>query len=108
MRCSAVVQRRRHRLVHRFRIRAFDEVRCISVTLEQVLKFLMADPRQQSRIIDLVAVEIQDGQHSAVANRIEKFVDVPRGGERPGFGFAITNDCRDDQVGIIERSAARV
>src|SRR4029450_6129190 len=68
----------------------------------------MGYPRQQGRIVNLVAVEIQDGQYSAVSNGIEKFVDVPRGGERPCFGFAITHDRRDDQVGIIERSAARV
>src|SRR4030095_5619406 len=69
---------------------------------------IMTYSRQQSRIIKLVPVEIQDGQHSAVANGIEKFVDVPRGGERSCFGFAITHDCSDDQVGVIKRGAARV
>src|SRR6476646_6889965 len=68
----------------------------------------MGYARQQGGIVNLVAVEIQYGQHGAVANGIEKFVDVPRGSEWPCFGFAITHNCRDDQVGIIERSAARV
>src|SRR5678816_4111597 len=94
--------------MHRIRIRTFDKVRHVAVTLEQVLDFLMAYPRQQSRIINLVPVEIKDRQHSAVANGIEKLIDVPRGGERPCFGFAITDDCRNNQVGIVERGPTRV
>src|SRR6185503_21007073 len=94
--------------MHRIRVRTFNEEGCVAVALEQVLEFLMAYARQQSRIINFVSVEIQDGQHSAVANGVEKFVDVPRGREWPCFGFAITHDGRDYQVRIIERCATRV
>ena len=55
----------------------------------------MAYSRQQSRIVDLVPVEIQDGQYGSVPNWIEKFVDVPRSGEWTCFRFAIAYDCRD-------------
>src|SRR6476619_1939153 len=68
----------------------------------------MGYTRQQGGIVNLVAVEIQDGQYCAVANGIEKLVDVPGSSQWTSFSFAITDHCRDDQVGIIERSAARV
>ena len=66
----------------------------------------MADAREQRRIVDLVAVEIQNRQHRAVTDGIEKFVDVPGSGERPGFRFAVTDHGGDDQVRIVEGRAA--
>ena len=59
-------------------------------------------------IVDLVAVEMKDRQHGAVANRVQKFVDVPGSGQRSGFGLAVADDGRDDQVGIVEGRAAGV
>ncbi len=62
----------------------------------------MADARQQGRIVDLVAVEIEDRQHRAIADRVEKLADMPGGGQRASLGLAITDDRRDDQVGIVK------
>ena len=57
---------------------------------------------------DLVAVEMQDGQHRAIARRVEEFVGMPTRGARTGFGFAIAHDAAGDEIGIIENRAVRV
>ena len=51
---------------------------------------------------------MQDGQHRAIARRVEELVDVPGGGQRSGLGFAVADHRGDDQVGIVERRAAGV
>jgi hypothetical protein len=63
--------------MHTLRIAALDEVGCIAVTDKQGLQFLVADPSEQGRVIDLVAVEVQYRQHGAVGDRIDEFVAVP-------------------------------
>ena len=46
---------------------AFDEVGLVAVAAEERFQFLVADARQDGRTGDLVAVEVQDRQHGAVA-----------------------------------------
>ena len=58
--------------------------------------------RQEAGIGDLVAVEVKDRQHAAIARRIEKLVAVPAGRQRPGLRLAIADDAGDDQVGVVE------
>ncbi len=105
---DAVLHRRRHRLVHALGVGAFDEIRRPAVAVEQVLQFLVRDARQQRRVVDLVAVEVQDRQHRAVANRVEELVDVPGGRQRAGLGLAVADHGRHDQVGVVEGRAAGV
>src|SRR4029450_5343282 len=57
---------------------------------------------------DLVAVQVQDGQHAAIAGGVQELVAMPSGGERSSLGFAVTGDCWDDEVRIVERRAERV
>ena len=54
---------------------------------------------------DLVSVQVQDGQHGAVARRVEELVGVPAGGQRAGLGFAIADHAAGHQIGIIEDRA---
>src|SRR5208283_3951146 len=54
--CDAVFHRCRHGLVHAFGIRSLNKVGGPAVTAHQVFEFFMADAREQSRVIDLVAV----------------------------------------------------
>ena len=49
-----------HQLVHRLRLVPLDEIRRVAVAAEQLIQLLMADPRENARIGDLVAVEVQD------------------------------------------------
>src|ERR1700722_12802058 len=45
---------------------------------------------------------MQDGQDRAVARGIQKFVGMPRGGQRSGFGLAVADHARHDEFGIVE------
>ena len=102
------VERRGHRLVHRRGLVTLDEVGRPAVAAQQLLQFLARDARQQRRVGDLVAVEMQDRQHRAVGHRIEKLVRMPCRGERTGLRFAVADDAGDDEIGIVEHRAERV
>ncbi len=95
-----------HGLVHAVGIRAFDEIGRPPVTAEEVLQLFVANAGQKSGIINLVAVQVQDGQHRAIANGVQKFADVPRSGQRSSFGLSIPDDRGDDQVRVVERRTA--
>ena len=99
------VERRGHPLVHFHRVVAFDEIRRVAVAAEERLQFVARNAGQHGGAGDLVAVQMQNGQHGAVVDRIEKFVRVPTGRERAGLCFAVADDARDEQVGIVERGA---
>src|SRR6266436_4767064 len=51
---------------------------------------------------------MQDREHGAVANGIQKLVGVEGGGQRSGLRFAVSHDNGDDEVGIVEGSAEPV
>ena len=80
----------------------------IAVAAHQGVEFLAADAGQHRRVGDLVAVQVQNGEHAAVSDRVEKLVAVPAGGERTSLGFAVADDAGDDQIGIVERGAERM
>ena len=85
-----------------------DEVGCPPVAAQQLLQFLVGDPRQDGGIGNLVTVEMQDGQHRAVGGRIEELIGMPRRGQRSGFRLAIADDAGDDEIGIVEHRAERM
>ena len=91
-----------HKLMHGFRIVALDEVRRPAAAAQELLQLFTLDARQYRGIADLVAVEMKDRQHRAVADRIEEFVGLPCRRQRTCFGLAISNDAGDDQLGIVE------
>ncbi len=62
----------------------------------------MLDAGQDGRVVDLVAVEMQDRQHGPVVDRVEKLVGLPRGRQGAGFRFAVADDAGDDQAGVVE------
>ena len=64
------VHRRGHLLVHLRRIGTFHEEALVPVALEERFQFLMRNSRQNGGPGDLIAVEMQDGQHRAVPRRI--------------------------------------
>ena len=96
----------RHGLVHAVGIGTFDEVGRPAVPAQEVLQLFVADARQQRGIVNLVAVQVQDGQHRPVANWAQEFADVPGSGQWPGLGFSVAHYCGDDQVRIIKCCAA--
>ena len=50
------IEGRRHFLMHRLWLSAFDEIRPVAIAAQQRFQLLMADARQHRRISDLVAV----------------------------------------------------
>jgi len=94
-----------HPLVHRLGLIAFDEVGRVSITAKQRLQLVAADAGQHCRAGDFVAVQVQDGQHRPIMDRIEKLVRVPTGRQRSGLGLAVADHADDQQIGIVERRA---
>ena len=105
---DAMLQRRRHRLVHAVDVGSFDEARRVAVAAEQRLQFVTRDARQNRWVVDLVAVQVQHRQHRAVAHRIKELVGMPGGCERPGLRLAIAHHDGGDQVRVVKCRAVGV
>src|SRR5271165_5538305 len=105
---NAVLNRRRHGLVHALGIGALYEVGCPAVSGQQAFQLLVRNARQQSGVINLVSIQVQDGQNRAVPNGIEKLADVPGSCQWPGFRFPVSDRCSHDQIRVVEGSAAGV
>ena len=105
---DGVFDGRRHQAVHLFGLVALDEQRIPAATAEELFQFLVLDAREDCRIADLEAVEVQDRQNRAVGDRIEKFVGLPGGRQGARFGLAVADDAGDDEPGIVERGAEGV
>ena len=103
-----VVHRRGQRAVHQHRVVAGHEDRAVPVALHQRDELGLRDPRENGRVGDLVAVEVQDRQHHAVAGRVEELVGVPARRERPGLGLAVADHAGHHEVGVVERGSVGV
>ncbi len=103
-----VVERRRELLVHGRRIVARDDHRVVAVGVQQADHVFVVGAAEHGRAADLVAVQVEDRQDGAVAIRVEEPHALPRPFERTGLGFAVADDARDDQIGVVERGAERV
>ena len=98
------VQRIGHLGVHRHRVIALDEVGLPRAALEEVLDFLMGHAAEHGGVGDLVAVQVQDWQHSAVANGVQELVRLPGSRQGACLSLAIANGDRANQVGVIKDS----
>ena len=87
---------------------SLDEDGCVPVAAEELLELLVADAREHAGVRNLVAVQMQNRQHGAIGCRIEKLVRMPARCQRSGFGLAVTDDGRHDELGIVERGAVGV
>ena len=103
-----LVERGGHRLVHRLGLVALDEPRAVAVAGHQRVELVVRDPGQDGRVGDLVAVEVQDRQHRAVARRVEELVAVPARGQRAGLRLAVADHAGHEQVRVVERRAVGV
>ena len=85
-----------------------DEVRRPTVATEELFQLVAGDAGEHGGVGNLVAVEMQDRKHRAVGGRIEKFVGMPRRGQRSGLRLAIAHDACDHEAGIVENRPERV
>ena len=102
------VERVRQCAVYLHRLIALDEIRLPAAALEHFAQLLFGNTRQQGRVGDLVAVQVQDRQNNAVRHRIEELVAVPRGCQRAGLRLAVTDNHGCDQVGVIQHRTEAV
>src|SRR5665648_259303 len=94
-----------HKLMHLFRLITFYKVRCPTAAIEKLFQFPMLDTGQNSRVANLVAVEVQYRQHRSVCNWVKKLVGMPCGCQRACFRFTVADDAGDDQTRIVERGS---
>src|SRR5208337_126884 len=66
----------------------------------------MRNPRKQSGVINLVSIQVQDGQNRSVPNGIEKLADVPGSCQWSCFRFPVADYRSHDQFRIVEGCAA--
>src|SRR5690348_15529488 len=91
--------------MHGRRIFAFHEQGRVAIARQKGLQFGVRQASQDRGIGDLIAIEMQDREHSSIATSIEEFVAVPGCRERARFRFAVANDAGRDQVGIVQHGA---
>ena len=90
------------------RIVADDEERIVPMPAKEPPHFLVALAREHRRIRDLVAVEMEHGQHGAVARGIEEADALPRPFEGTGLRLPVADHRHHHQIRVVERGAERV
>jgi Pyruvate/2-oxoacid:ferredoxin oxidoreductase gamma subunit len=102
------VERIGHQSVHLLRLLPLDKVRPVPEAEEEAFQVVAGDTRQDRRVGDLVAVEVEDRQDDAVGDGVQELVRVPGGGQRSGFRLAIADDTGGDEAGVVEDGAVGV
>src|SRR5215469_1213909 len=97
-----------HGLVHWFRLTPFDEIRPPPVTRKETGELSIAHARQQRGVRDLVAIQVKNRKNGAIPSRIDELINLPTGGQRPGFCFAIPDYAAGQQIRVIENRSASV
>src|SRR5258708_6451395 len=102
------VQSSSHELMHRFWLVSLDKIRLPAVASEEIGKLLIIHPAKHGRVSDLVAVEMQDGQHCAIPCRIQKLIAMPARSQRSGFRLTVSHHTACEQVWVVEYRTASV
>ena len=82
----------RHLLMNDSGVVTFDGIGSIAIADEEAIELVAGDAGKDCRISYFVAIEMEYRQYGAVANWIEEFIGMPRGRERAGFSFTVTDD----------------
>src|SRR5277367_2449744 len=94
--------------MHLERVIPFDEIGLVAMALKELGEIVVAMSSPNSGSGNLVAVEMENGQHRAIAGRIDEINALPTAGEGAGFGFPVSHDRSHQQVGIVHHSAKSV
>ena len=102
------VQGRGHGLVHGGGVIPLDEAGLPAAAPEEALQLAVGDAGEDGGVVDLKAVEVEDGQHGAVADGVEELVGLPGRGQWAGLGLAVAHHAGGDQVGVVQYGAKGV
>ena len=91
--------------VHLGGLVAGDHERAPAVAGKQRGQLVVGDAREDRRVGDLVAVQVQDRQHGPVDGRTQKACRVPARRQGTGLGLPVADDACDQQIGIVEGRA---
>src|SRR5947209_378801 len=94
--------------MHLLRLVSLYEIRLPAVAREEIRELLIIQPAKQGGICDLVAIEMENGQHGTVTCGIQKLVAVPTGCQWSGFRLAVSHHTACEQVWIVEHRTASV
>ena len=83
-----------HQLVHGHGVVALDKVGLPAAALEEALDLLVGDAGEDGGVADLIAVQVQDGQHGAIGDGVEELVGLPGGGQGAGLSLAVAHNAR--------------
>ena len=97
-----------HELMHGHGIAALYEVRLPATSMQEALELLMRDVGQNSRITDLIFIQMQHGKHCTVGLCIQELVGMPCSCKRTGLSLAVADDHGSDQIRVIKGSAERM
>ncbi len=100
---DAPVEGRREVAVHGRGVAAGHHVGLVAVPGQDAADLVVAGAAEHRRARDLVAVQVEDRQHGAVAHRVEEADALPGALERPGLRLAVADHAGDEQVGVVER-----
>ena len=96
------VHRGGHLRVDGHRLVALHDDGLVSVAVEQLDQALVADPVEDRRVGDLVAVQGEDRDDGPVNGRVEERVRVPARGQGTRLGLAVADDAEDHEVRVVE------
>ena len=91
--------------MHDFRLVADDEVRLPAIAGQQAFQLGPWNTGEDGGVGDLVAVQVQNGQHHAIADGVEKFVGMPGRGQWPRFRLAVPDHTGGDEIRVVEYGA---
>src|SRR6516165_8510110 len=89
-----LVQNGGHALMHRCRLRSCDHKGLVPVAVKQADELLVLHSSKDSRVGDLIAVEMKNRQYGAIRAWIEKFIAMPGSSQRTGFRRQSDPGCR--------------
>jgi hypothetical protein len=95
-------------LVHLRRVVACHGEDLIAESLKQGAQVVIVGAGQHGGVGDLVAVEVQDRQHRAVARGVDEVDALPRAHEGAGLRLAVAHHGGHDEVGVVEGRAESV
>lgn len=65
----------------------------------------MANSCQDSWVVDLVSIQVQDRQNGAISDWIQELGAVPACRERASLGFSIADHCQRDEVRVVKHGS---